>query len=163
VPDEGYFKRLKQRVERELGLEDSTSTPTTFEDRLREKVRKFLRLDEPSAAPSSEPPAAPPPYYGKPRSLEEIKARLQAAGSRRPPVLVRMYYRAEDAPSASWRDVEPYSYRYRAKEDPHVPLLYGYCHKDQQLEAFKLQRIEDLQVTNTPFQPRWRVEFGAAT
>lgn len=58
-----------------------------------------------------------------------------------------------------WRDAEVYSYRYRDKDKPHQPLLYAYCRKDDQIEAFKLDKIQDIQLTDRPFNPRWVVEF----
>lgn len=143
------FERIRDRVRQELGGGDSGS----FGERVRRLVRKRLSPTE-DAAPEAPPEAPPeePPYRGPPRSLAEVNQRIQEAGRKR--VLLRMLY------NGVWRDVEPYSYRYRDADDPHIPLLYGWCvTKDDQIEAYKLKKIEDLQVTNRPYNPRFVVEF----
>jgi hypothetical protein len=149
---ERVFNRVVDRVRRQLGVEPVAPVAPVGEepqpgviDRVQQLVRQRLGL-EPQVEQA-------PPYYGPPRSLEEVKQRIQQAGRQMPPVLLRMEY------NGNYRDVEPYSYRYRDAEDPHIPLFYGYCHKDNQIEAFKLKKITDLQVTAQPFQPRWVVEF----
>ena len=58
-----------------------------------------------------------------------------------------------------WRDVEPYSYRFRDADTPHVPLLYGHCSRHNQIEAYKLRKIQDLQIKDEFFQPQYPVEF----
>jgi hypothetical protein len=78
--------------------------------------------------------------------------RIQEAGRHRPPVLLHALYHDH------WRYLEPYSYRYRARDKPWIPLFYAYCHKDNQIEAFSLSKIQDLRVTETPFRPKWTVE-----
>lgn len=86
-----------------------------------------------------------------PTTNAEKMLRIQTAGRRR--VLLNMQY------NGVYRKVEPYSYRYRDKDNPNEPLFYAYCYKDQQIEAFKIRRIQDLQVTGEQFAPRWTVEF----
>lgn len=120
-----------------------------FFSRIMDKARSWLskeRKDEPT-------------FQGPPSGISDIMTRIQWAGRQSPPRLLRMAYQSANSPVAQWRDVEPYSYRYRAKEDPNIPLFFGYCHKDHNIEAYKLQRIADIQVTDKTFNPRWEVEF----
>ena len=126
---QALFERLKDRVKRELGLEPAGSAEPT----------------EPGGKPVAEPQSTPP------SSNEEKKLRIQEAGRKR--VLLLMQY------NGIYRHVEPYSYRFRDKDNANEPLLYAFCHKDQGIEAFKLRKITDLQVTDQPFSPRYPVEF----
>lgn len=66
------------------------------------------------------------------------------------PVLMEMTY------NAVTRLVEVYSYR----EKSTGTLLYAYCYKDNKIESFRVDRIEDAKATETPFQPRWPIEIG---
>lgn len=148
--------RVRERVQRELNPGGTSNTPPpgppadpAFLSRIRELTHQQVGTD-PTQPP---PPKAPDPYQGPPRSLEEVKARIQAAGRQRPPKLLRMLY------NGNWRDTEPYSFRWRDADDPQIPLFFGYCHKDDHIEAYKLKKIQDLQVTNRPFQERWVCEF----
>jgi len=151
-------------------------------DRIRNQVRNIFAPSAPNA-PNAPEPGAPqdpgffsrirdqakswlskrreeaPPFQGPPAGLNDIMARIQWAGRQNPPRMLRMSYQSKDSPMPQWRNVEPYSYRYRAKEDPHIPLFFGYCHKDQGIEAYKLQRIADIQITDKPFAPKYEVEF----
>ena len=150
------YDRVVNRVRRELGP-DTTETAMvphkpSLADRIKNVVRRVLNIEQPTPALPGEPPE-PPLYTGPPRTLEEVKQRIQEAGRQHPPVLLRALY------NGRWRDLEPYSYRKRDRDDPHIPLLYAFCHKDNGIEAFKLKKFRDLQVTNRPFQPRWDVEF----
>ena len=58
--------------------------------------------------------------------------------------------------NGNWRYVEPYSYRFKGEGR----LFYGFCMKDQHIESFRLEKIEDLQNTEMPYAPRWPVEIG---
>ncbi len=147
------FNRIRDRVRDQLGVETTAPRPDDpgLSSRIKQIVRERLGLDP--TAPMPEEVGAEPPYYGPPRSLEEVRQRIQEAGRNLPPLMLRMLY------NNRWRNVEPYSFRWRDKDDPHIPLFYAYCHKDKQTEAFKLKKVQDLQVTNQPFQPRFVVEF----
>lgn len=145
--DPTFTSRIKQLVKEQLGL----NQPNPFSTQ-----HPSNRAPIPGAAPVAPAPdeaPAPERVRGRPRSLEEIKQRIQEAGRQLPPVMIRMLYHNR------WRDVEPYSYRYRDADDPHIPLFFGYCHKDDQIEAFKLKKIQDVQVTQQPFNARYVVEF----
>ena len=148
------FQRLRDRVRTQL----SGTPPATGEagpadpglsSRIRQHIRDRLRLEPLTTSEQSQPAAE----QGPPRSLEEVRQRIQAAGRQMPPRLLRMFY------NNHLRDVEPYSFRWRDRDDPHIPLFFGYCYKDKQIEAFKLKKIQDIQVTDQAFQPRWPVEF----
>ncbi len=55
------------------------------------------------------------------------------------------------------RLIEPYSLR-RTKDDNLV--LYAYERDSEQIKAFRADRIEGIDVTNTPFVPRYAVELS---
>lgn len=113
--------------------------------RVRERLKRELGL-----APTKRPPVSGP---------EDVLLRMREAVHQEPPKLVRALYKGEDATSATWRLLEPYSIRYRGKGG--VPLLYAACEKESYkgIEAFRLERFQDVQVTDIPFKPRWKVEL----
>lgn len=159
---DSLFDRIRDRVRRELGVEPTAPTagePGTadpgFMSRIKQLVRERLGI-EPAVRDAEPAPGGfgdQDVYYGPPKSLEDVKRRIQEAGRSQPPMLLRVFYNGQ------WRDLEPYSYRYQDKDDPHIPLFFAFCHKDQQIEAFKLKKIFDIQVTRRPYQPKWTVEF----
>jgi hypothetical protein len=115
-------------------------------ERVKERLKHELGLE-----PAERPPA---------RTAQEVLMRIHEAASQRPPKMVRALYKAKDADVATWRHLQPYSLRMRAKDDPGTPLIYAACEKDQwKVEAFIPARFEDVQVTNIPFTPRYKVEF----
>lgn len=61
--------------------------------------------------------------------------------------------------SQKHRLVEPYSLR-RTKDENLV--LYAYERDSEQIKAFRVNRIEGIAVTNTPFVPRYVVELSGA-
>jgi hypothetical protein len=158
------YDRIRERVQNEIGVQPVQPTsaepgapgaPPDFMSRIKQLVKQQLGYGQPPGppAPPGAPPAAPE-YQGPPRGLAEIKQRIQEAGRQQPPKLLKLLYNNQ------WRDVEVYSYRFRDADDPHIPLLYAFdVTKDNQIEAYKLKKIQDLQVTGRPYQPRWVVEF----
>jgi len=58
----------------------------------------------------------------------------------------------------TWRHVEPYSFRYRSRGMQ--PLFYGYCQLHDTIEAYRIDRIQDVQATDRPYSPRWPVEIA---
>ena len=54
------------------------------------------------------------------------------------------------------RYVEPYSYRFKSTGK----LFYAFCHKDQQIESFRLDRIGDVKRTGIKFEPKYPIEIG---
>jgi hypothetical protein len=121
-------------------------------ERIKEVVKEQL-LPVPAPAPKDAPTPEPegPVDLGPPSSLEELKYRITFAGRNR--LIARMKYNGQ------WRDTEVYSYRMRDADDPKIPLLYAWCGKDRGIEAFKLKRIEDFQLTDRVYEARWPVEF----
>jgi hypothetical protein len=57
------------------------------------------------------------------------------------------------------RLVEPYSLR-RTKDENLV--LYAYERDSEQIKAFRVDRIDGIHVTNTPFVPRYAVELSGS-
>jgi predicted DNA-binding transcriptional regulator YafY len=114
-------------------------------DRVKQRVKQELGLV--------------PSQQGPPNSEAEMKLRIRTAVSANPPRLVRVLYQAEDATTPTWREMECYSLRYRGKGG--VPLLYAYCRKDNAIEAFRFDRVKDIQLTNKPFEPKYQIEVGS--
>lgn len=163
----GFADRVKERVKRELGLgidppegltpvstqpivQTQTQPPDPnqgggFFDRVKQVVKKQLGLGQQQQRR--------PMFVGPANSLQEIKRRIEWAGRQMPPLLLNLTYHGYP------RKVEGYSYRYRDADHPHIPLFFGWCGKDLHIEAYKLLKIQDVQVTNLPFNPRWPVEF----
>lgn len=133
----GLFERLKDRFQRELS--ERVVSP------VRERIERGLGI-----TPPGEPPPSPPAHRAPTTNAEKM-FRIQTAG--RLGVLLWMRYNGQ------YRKVEPYSYRYRDADYPDEPLFFGWCDKDKQIEAFKIRKIQDIQVTEEPFEPRWTVEF----
>jgi hypothetical protein len=132
----GLFERLKDRFKRELT--ERVVSP------VRERVERGLGVEPPEEEP-------PPTPHRPPTTNAEKMFRIQQAGQQG--VLLWMRYNGQ------YRNVEPYSYRYRDADYPSEPLFFGWCFKDKKIEAFKIRKIQDIQVTDTPFAPRWTVEF----
>lgn len=53
------------------------------------------------------------------------------------------------------RLIEPYSYRVSQNGDQ---LFYAFCHKDQKIESFRVDRIEGAKATEDTYIPRYPVE-----
>jgi hypothetical protein len=134
---ESLVQRLKERVKRELSEGVLSPIAPVIQQQL------GIEPDEPQ-------PLQP---HRRPTTLAEKMFRIQEAGGNN--VLLWMEY------NGVYRHVEPYSYRYRDRDNPHEPLLFAWCHKDKGIEAFKLRKITDCVVTDRPFTPRWPVEFGS--
>lgn len=84
-----------------------------------------------------------------------IKYRIRYAGSSN--FLLLMRY------NNVWRNVEPYSYRWRGAKDEKGRkrlLFFGFCLAHNQIHAFRLDKIQGLIVTDQTYSPRWRVEVA---
>ncbi|MCK5611405.1 hypothetical protein KAR91_56565 [Candidatus Pacearchaeota archaeon] len=55
-----------------------------------------------------------------------------------------------------WRHVEPYSFR----DGKQGLLLYGHCLIHNDTHSFYVHRIQELQLTDVPFNPRWYIEIA---
>lgn len=114
--------------------------------RAREWVREKLQRGEPSLAEQiTQESTTEPLSYGR------LRYRIGLAGRNR--LIAKMKYHG------MWRDVEVYSYRYRDKDTPHIPLLYAYSHKDGAIRSYKLLKVQGFALTRRAYSPRWPVEF----
>ena len=96
-------------------------------------------------------PPAPVPtqtVVQSPISIDDKMAMIAEAA--RAKTLLFMKYNSD------WRYTEPYSYRFRGDGR----LFYAFCYKDQRINSFRLEKIEDLQLTDMPYAPRWPVEIS---
>jgi predicted DNA-binding transcriptional regulator YafY len=118
-------------------------------------IENFLTKFQQPEVPKRQKPGRTPP---KPKPIEPV---VQSAIS----LDEKMQMIAKAASSTTlifmkynntWRYAEPYSYRFKGKSQ----LLYAFCYKDQHIESFKPEKIEDLQNTEMPFSPRWPIEIG---
>jgi len=54
-----------------------------------------------------------------------------------------------------WRYVEPYSFR----TGKSGILFFGFCLTHNDIHSFYVHRIQELQPTQIPYNPRWIIEF----
>lgn len=114
--------------------------------RARDWVKRRLEREEPSLDELiTQESTTGPMSYGR------LRYRIGLAGRNR--LLVKMKY------NGVWRFVEPYSFRYRDKDTPSIPLFYAYSHKDNAIRSYKLLRVQGLALTRQTYTPRWPVEF----
>lgn len=134
--------------------------------RIVDKLRNVIKQRREGPGPSLPPPRSDPGRSGPrtvytttgdpqldeavrsmtslgPLSLAELQKRIKFCADHR--LQGRMLYHG------NFRNVEPMSYRYRAREERFVPLLYAWCWKDRAVEAFKLQKVGAFQVTYQPY------------
>lgn len=89
---------------------------------------------------------------------------LEGPGTDAPVIMYRIRYAARSRTmlhmkyNNDFRYVEPYSFRYRSRGMQ--PLFYGYCHLHDTIEAYRIDRIQDVQTTDRPYNPRWTVEIA---
>lgn len=114
-------------------------------ERIKDVVRRELGGDVPLPE-SGRDPLLEGPVTDAPTLMYRIR---HAARTR---TLLHMKY------NNTWRHVEPYSFRYRSKGVQ--PLFYGFCLLHDTIEAYRIDRIQDLQTTDRPFAPRWTVEIA---
>lgn len=117
-----------------------------FLDRLKERIKRYW-----SGGDSGEEEAhIDHQLIGPVSGLAQVMHRIRVAGRER--VLLYMKY------NNSWRHVEPYSFRMRSKGVQ--PLFYGWCLLHDEIHSFRVDRIQDIHVTDRPFMPRDTVEIG---
>jgi predicted DNA-binding transcriptional regulator YafY len=92
------------------------------------------------------------PVISGPKGHDEIMMTISAAAEQLR--LLRMTYK-----DGASRFVEPYSYRWRAGNQ----LFYAYCYRNSSIKSFRLDRIQDAEVTDMPYMPRWPVEIGKSS
>jgi predicted DNA-binding transcriptional regulator YafY len=114
-----------------------------------------LKTHQPEPHTHEELPEGHPPVEGPP-DINTIKLRIQQAA--RQGVLLYIEYQKRGGAGSVPRFVEPYSYR-PSKNSPN-DLFMGFCHKDNRIESMILERIKVIQVTETPFKPKWPIEIS---
>jgi hypothetical protein len=134
----------------ELPLRPRTEQLSLFDPDL---VKRLQRQLQQSLEQQKPPPA--PVDQSKPATLGEVLARINHAGRQRPPIILRITYSGKE------RHVEPYSFRYRDRDNPHIPQLMAFELEDGKTKSFKLLSLlqGDIQFTDRTFNPRWPLEF----
>lgn len=144
------IERIRRHFQTELGGGPVKDRPAGFIERV---VQRLTRDKGESHGRTRRPP---------PSGVADVMGRIQEAGARR--VLLMAHYAAAHGHGPSWRYLGAYAYRWRDKDDPSVPLVYCWCAIHHApggdgVEAFKLRRFLDLQVTDLPWSPHHEVEF----
>lgn len=127
--------------------------PFTLTKGLIERIRNRIREEFGGGTPEDEQPGVTTDMTGgqSPASgYGEIMSRIHQAARTR--TLLYMYY------NNTWRHVEPYSFRMRSRGQQ--PLFYGYCQLHNTIEAYRIDRIQDIRNTARPYTPRWSIEIG---
>ena len=55
-----------------------------------------------------------------------------------------------------WRYVEPYSFR----SGNQGLLIYGHCLTHNDTHSFYVNKIQDMELSEIPYNPRWYIEIG---
>lgn len=79
-----------------------------------------------------------------------MKNKIIEAGQSLKTILID--YSEKDGSNEGWREVEPYSFR-------PGNLFFGYDIRKGGTRAFKIDRINKLEITNSSYVPKWYVEF----
>ncbi|WP_445748861.1 WYL domain-containing protein [Polaribacter sp.] len=82
-----------------------------------------------------------------------MKDEIIEAGKNLKTILIE--YAEKDGSNEGWREVEPYSFR----EKSGVEYFYGFDIKKNGIRGFIIDSINDIQITNNSYTPRWEVEF----
>ena len=64
-------------------------------------------------------------------------------------------YTEKDGSNEGWREFEPYSFR----EKNGVSYFYGFDIKKNGIRGFLIDSINEVEITENNFNPRWEVEF----
>jgi len=145
-------RRLGQELGEQLDLPLRDRPPEQMDlfdpglvERLRQQLQQGLQQQQPGL-PLDQP---------QPANLAEIIARINQSGRSKPPLILRITYNGKE------RFVEPYSFRYRDKDNPHIPQLMAFSVADGIIKSFKLLTLlaGDVQFTDRSYNPRWPVEF----
>lgn len=64
-------------------------------------------------------------------------------------------YTEKDGSNEGLREVEPYSFRFKNG----VEYFYGYDINKNGIRGFLIDSINDIEMTNNNYEPRWPVEF----
>lgn len=120
-----------------------------FLDNLRKRIREFFGGgdEEPHIEEDTK-------LRGPASGHAAIMYRIRVAARKRR--LLWMQYQPPGK-SATWRHVEPYSFRYTNKGTQ--PLFFGWCGMHDEIHSFRVDRIKDIHVTDRPFAPRLDIEI----
>ena len=69
--------------------------------------------------------------------------------------ILKICYRGKDGLSEGWRYVEPYSFSHNNGEDG----LFAWDINKSGIRRFSIDRIEDAQITDEIYKPRYNVEI----
>lgn len=64
-------------------------------------------------------------------------------------------YTEKDGSNEGRREVEPYSFR----EKEGIQYFYGFDIKKNGIRGFLIDSINNIEITNNTYEPRWDVEF----
>lgn len=163
---QGFFNRIKDRVTRELGgaptqgvddtgaSQDEQMSPGLWSKILDRAKNLFQREQTPDQTPT---PAKPPAT----ERLDPPSIRVRIAQAGKMGVLLLLKY------NGVWRHVEPYSFRTRTVKPKskgakpgRAEYFYGYCRLHDTIEAYRMERIEGIYITDETFHPRWVIEVA---
>lgn len=116
-------------------------------DRIKQRIKTELGLADKTTEPRNV--SVDRRDIGPADALPVVMYRLREGGKRN--VLLHLKY------NGSWRFVEPYSFRWRSRGQQ--PLFYGWCDLHNEIHSFRIDKIEDVQLTDRPFSPRFEVEL----
>lgn len=68
---------------------------------------------------------------------------------------IKINYTEKDGSNEGYREVEPYSFR----EKNGIEYFYGYDIEKDGIRGFIIDSINDIEITENTFEPRWSVEF----
>lgn len=68
---------------------------------------------------------------------------------------IRIDYTEKDGTNEGWREIEPYSFR----EKNDVEYFFGYDINKNGIRGFILESINNVELTNNSYEPRWEVEM----
>lgn len=82
-----------------------------------------------------------------------MKELIIAAGRSMKTILLD--YSEKDGTNEGWREVEPYSFRSKNGKE----YFYGYDIKKKGIRGFIIDSINDIEITQNTFSPRWNIEL----
>lgn len=82
-----------------------------------------------------------------------MKSKIITAGQNLKTVLIN--YTEKDGSNEGYREVEPYSFRIKGGNE----YFYGFDIKKNGIRGFLINSINNIEVTENSYSPRWEVEF----
>lgn len=68
---------------------------------------------------------------------------------------IKINYTEKDGSNEGYREVEPYSFREKNGNE----YFYGFDIAKDGIRGFLIDSINDIEITENTFEPRWSVEF----